>query len=395
MPAQSPAEIQQLLREGIQAIRAGDRSRGRRLLLDVVRADERNGPAWLWLSDVLDDPADQIMALENALALNPGNTAARQRLAALQATGPGEAGAAALPPAPTRQGPPEPAPPPEPEPEPAPEPGPALTMGFDPDDDPLQCPFCGRTTAEAEDRCPHCRRSLLAPGPWQAGCYLYLLLILMGLNVQAALLEGVLPLIVPSLTEAGLGGLLTLARLGDGLMSVPFALLLLRFVLLGGVLALLLNDASLAYPAGAAVLTLDVAGHLAAAWYNWLPGPVLTANLALSAAGLLLAGGALISQQFARRRLFTQLDRDVHGGLEFHRRGQEHLRHGRVALALQHFQKAVVLEPRAPGYYKDLAAAQARLGRWRKARQTLQAGQRRAPDDPEFARRLAEVERRL
>ena len=392
MPNQSPAEIQNMLREAIQAIRAGDRSRGRRLLLDVVRADERNEPAWLWLSDALDDPADQVMALENALALNPGNTAARQRLATLQPASSGEAGAADQP-ALARPTPAEPEP--TPEPEPAPEPGLALTMGFDPDDDPLQCPYCGKLTAEADHRCPHCRRSLLAPGPWRAGCYLFSLLILMGLNVQLALLEGVLPLVAAALTEAGLEELLAFARLGDGLVSVPFSVLLLRFVLLGGVLALLLNDAGLAYLAGAVVLTLDVATHLAAAWFHRLPDPVWMANLGLSGAALALTVGALISQQFARRRLFTQLDRDVHGGLEFHRRGQEHLRHGRVALAIQHFQKAVMLEPKATGYYKDLAAAQARLGRWRKARQALQAGQRRAPDDPEFARRLAEVERQL
>jgi len=72
----TPAETQAKLRAGIQALRAGDRARGRRLLLEVVAADERIEPAWLWLSAALDDPADQIMALENALALNPDNAPA-------------------------------------------------------------------------------------------------------------------------------------------------------------------------------------------------------------------------------------------------------------------------------------------------------------------------------
>src|ERR671922_73586 len=66
-----PAELRRLLREGIQAIQAGDRARGRDLLLRVVEADERVEPAWLWLSAARDDPAEQLVALENVLALNP------------------------------------------------------------------------------------------------------------------------------------------------------------------------------------------------------------------------------------------------------------------------------------------------------------------------------------
>ncbi|MBL8058073.1 MAG: hypothetical protein JNK29_15315 [Anaerolineales bacterium] len=393
MPEPTPADIQSWLREGLQAARAGDRSRARRRLLDVVRADARNEPAWLWLSDLLDDPADRIMALENALALNPANAAARQRLIALEA----EVGQTPPPPAAPPPASPTPFPPELPPlaPEAEPEPGLVLTTGVDPDDDPLQCPFCGELTAEVDDRCPHCRRSLLAPGAWQSGIYLYLLLILLGLGVQAALLEGVLPLVLVALPGANLQRLLDLAGLGDGLVSVPFAVLFLRFVLLGGALALFLTDAQPAYLFGAAVLTLDVAAHLAAAWFGWLPARVLVVNLVLSAAALLLILAAFVSQGLARRRLFMTLDRDLAGGLSFYQRGQEHLRVGRVALAAAHLQKAVVLEPKAIGYYKDLAAVQARLGRWRKARQTLLAGRQRAPEDPDFARLLAEVERRL
>ena len=70
--------IQQQLREGIQAVQRGDRARGRELLLSVVAADETSEPAWLWLSRVVDDPADQLVALENALTLNPANATAHR-----------------------------------------------------------------------------------------------------------------------------------------------------------------------------------------------------------------------------------------------------------------------------------------------------------------------------
>src|SRR5512137_619274 len=78
------AHIQQLLNDGIQAVQRGDRSQGRQLLLQVVAADETSEPAWLWLSRVVDDPADQLVALENALTLNPANAAAREGAQALR-----------------------------------------------------------------------------------------------------------------------------------------------------------------------------------------------------------------------------------------------------------------------------------------------------------------------
>src|SRR5512136_1129527 len=79
------AYIQQLLNDGIQAVQRGDRAQGRQLLLQVVAADETSEPAWLWLSRAVDDPADQLVALENALTLNPANPAARASAGALRA----------------------------------------------------------------------------------------------------------------------------------------------------------------------------------------------------------------------------------------------------------------------------------------------------------------------
>jgi hypothetical protein len=55
------------------------------LLLDVVELDQRNELAWLWLSAMTDNLDDRRICLENVIAVNPGNTLARERLAALQA----------------------------------------------------------------------------------------------------------------------------------------------------------------------------------------------------------------------------------------------------------------------------------------------------------------------
>src|SRR5260221_6047436 len=80
-------ELRALLNEGIQAVKDNDRARARERLLQVVAADDRNEPAWLWLSAALDEPADQLMALERVLDINPrhpqamaGAQALRQRL---------------------------------------------------------------------------------------------------------------------------------------------------------------------------------------------------------------------------------------------------------------------------------------------------------------------------
>lgn len=78
-------DIARLLYEGALAVRSGRRADGQGLLLQVIERDEQNELAWLWLSGAMDDPADQQVALENVLAINPANTAAQQGLAWLRA----------------------------------------------------------------------------------------------------------------------------------------------------------------------------------------------------------------------------------------------------------------------------------------------------------------------
>ena len=78
-------DIAQLLYEGALAVREGRHADGQGLLLQVIERDEQNELAWLWLSGAMEDPADQQVALENVLAINPHNRAAREGLAWLRA----------------------------------------------------------------------------------------------------------------------------------------------------------------------------------------------------------------------------------------------------------------------------------------------------------------------
>ncbi len=69
-----------LLRQAITAAKAGRPQQARAMFLRVVKTEPRNELAWLWLSEVGSGWEDRIGALEKALEINPGNTAARARL---------------------------------------------------------------------------------------------------------------------------------------------------------------------------------------------------------------------------------------------------------------------------------------------------------------------------
>jgi peptide/nickel transport system permease protein len=73
-----------LLAQGIAAAQAGDKTTARRLLTRAVHQDPDSETAWLWLGGVLDTPQGRAFCLRQALALNPGNEAARRGLFALE-----------------------------------------------------------------------------------------------------------------------------------------------------------------------------------------------------------------------------------------------------------------------------------------------------------------------
>lgn len=87
LEASRQVELNRRLAQGIALAQAGQRAQAYSLLLDVVERDQRNEQAWLWLSAVTENLDDQRICLENVLTLNPNNTLARERLAALAGNG--------------------------------------------------------------------------------------------------------------------------------------------------------------------------------------------------------------------------------------------------------------------------------------------------------------------
>lgn len=78
-------EIQKSLDEGIAALRAGRKDEARSKLMQVIKADERNEYAWLYLSEAVDNDEDRQICLENALTINPANERAETELKAIEA----------------------------------------------------------------------------------------------------------------------------------------------------------------------------------------------------------------------------------------------------------------------------------------------------------------------
>lgn len=90
-------EADRLYQRGVAAARAGQRRVAAGLLTRSVRLDPSSELAWLWLSGVLDEPAQQAFCLGAVLKLNPENQHALRGMRVLEARGLGAESAQAAP----------------------------------------------------------------------------------------------------------------------------------------------------------------------------------------------------------------------------------------------------------------------------------------------------------
>jgi tetratricopeptide (TPR) repeat protein len=74
------SEADSLVRQGIAALKAGQKQRARDLLTQAVELNERHEQAWLWLSAAVDKLDEREICLENVLTINPDNSRARRGL---------------------------------------------------------------------------------------------------------------------------------------------------------------------------------------------------------------------------------------------------------------------------------------------------------------------------
>ncbi|MBZ0304366.1 MAG: hypothetical protein K8J31_31810, partial [Anaerolineae bacterium] len=77
-------QVKQLLREGIEAARAGDRAKARDKFEQVTELDENNEKAWFYLAQVVETDDEKRVCLGNVLVINPDNEKARQQMDRLE-----------------------------------------------------------------------------------------------------------------------------------------------------------------------------------------------------------------------------------------------------------------------------------------------------------------------
>lgn len=77
-------QFEEYLRDGITAAKAGQRKLAELLLNRALYIRSNDARPYIWLSSTTDDPHEQIEYLEKAVAIEPGNAAARRGLAQLK-----------------------------------------------------------------------------------------------------------------------------------------------------------------------------------------------------------------------------------------------------------------------------------------------------------------------
>jgi tetratricopeptide (TPR) repeat protein len=383
------SELQTLLQQGIEAVKRRDFVRGRDLLLQVVEQDDQIEPAWLWLSEAVEDPQDKVTALENVLALNPSNTEAGARLAQLQQTmtaaAPASAAApdweALLPRVPLE--------------------------ADDGIDDPYQCIYCGKRTRPEDNACPHCRHKLV----WrlrssQDSDFLRVAMLLMGITAGIGLLETAGPLLRVS---AGAGPTAEFeflfrfpgveAFFGNFVQLTSASAQMLMFAFFGRLAALLLLLVGLRlrwtifYYASIVAMLADLGWtlYLFVSSSLGLLGCAVNGLFAIAILGFLFASDREFS--VTERRLYTGADTAARSALDFYKRGHDYRKLGMWALAVAQWRKAVGLAPKQTRYYKDLGIGYAQIKRFDRSLRVLEEAQRQAPEDKTISEIVALVQK--
>ena len=383
----------ELTRQGIDAAKAGDRELARDLLTRAVELDEGQVDGWLWLSGVVDSLVDREVCLENVLALDPGNEAARKGLDWVRAQ--------MAPPAqkvprvahePRAPVPPEPL--------------------WEEPPNPFRCPYCAALTEERDRRCPSCEHDLWLRVRRREEHSLWLWN-LMVVRASMTVFYAVLPLV--ALTAVSF----RLTETFEPLMLVPVYL-----GLRSGVPADLAQAALEMLPRRYLLLPVFLviysALQLVGMYLRWHPVfYVMLAGIAVRFAGAVVAAvlgsyyglvcggfGVVIGlvafmmviraqDDFAwdNERLTLQLDRKSTGGAARLERARTFAHQEMWALCVLYLRAAAAKMPGQAAVHARLAHAYTRLGRHDLARQALLRAQEIDPRDPRVTELVALLER--
>lgn len=87
MTGSTNPQVDQLVRDGIEAFKAGDKQLARGKLEAAVKIDSYSEQAWFWLARVVDTDEERRTCLGNVILINPNNTRAQQMLDKLESRG--------------------------------------------------------------------------------------------------------------------------------------------------------------------------------------------------------------------------------------------------------------------------------------------------------------------
>ncbi len=74
--AEAEQAVEALFDDAVDALRQGDRARGKEILTRLLKTDQNNPNYWIWMSAAVDTAKERIYCLETALKLEPGNVSA-------------------------------------------------------------------------------------------------------------------------------------------------------------------------------------------------------------------------------------------------------------------------------------------------------------------------------
>src|SRR5512140_84884 len=88
--AEEPEAIDTMFEDAVDALRQGERARGKDILTRLLKTDQNNPNYWIWMSAAVDTAKERIYCLETAIKLDPQNAIARRGLVLLGGLPPDE-----------------------------------------------------------------------------------------------------------------------------------------------------------------------------------------------------------------------------------------------------------------------------------------------------------------
>lgn len=362
-----------LARRGQALVAEGDLVHGRAMLLEAVELNPRIESAWLALVDLVNDPQDQLIALENAVKINPLNPETRERLRSLRR---------------------------------------ALDSAIavnDPDDltnDPFACLYCGVHNPPERTTCLSCKRDLTRRVPGKRPELNRLaIIVLLGAICLAAIVWIAAPLMaaMPATpTNDFLTGQAVFQALftnvtgwSTGLAQALTLAFVARFVILALPLFGILSRFDIAYPAVVTVAILDLLILFTLSVLGLVSGWWLIAHVFLHGITLYFAIVSNMTKAGVNVRAKLELPKHTPRGVDLVRLGRAYQDEGKIALATLHYQKATLLDDTKANWFYLMGAGYARLGRYKRARRALRDALDLQPGHPTITAALREVEQRL